>query len=146
MGRKRLPKLIRQTLAERANKRCEYCQSRSDCACESFEGGHVLPFAAGGSDDLSNLAHTCRGCNSRLSDRTHAPDPATGLTVPIFHPRKDKWKDHFAWDEAYLNIIGLTPIGRATVEALQLNREGVVNLRKLMKLGGIHPPPTEEEG
>jgi hypothetical protein len=105
-----------------------------------------LPFAAGGSDDLSNLAHTCRGCNSRLSDRTHAPDPATGLTVPIFHPRKDKWKDHFAWDEAYLNIIGLTPIGRATVEALQLNREGVVNLRKLMKLGGIHPPPTEEEG
>jgi hypothetical protein len=44
------------------------------------------------------------------------------------------------WDEGYLNIIGLTPVGRTTVEALKLNRIGVVNLRKLMILGGIHPP------
>jgi hypothetical protein len=34
----------------------------------------------------------------------------------------------------------LTPTGRATVEKLQLNREGVVNLRQVMAMAGKHPP------
>lgn len=36
--------------------------------------------------------------------------------------------------------IGLTPIGRATVETLRLNRTGVVNLRQLLIATGQHPP------
>ena len=30
--------------------------------------------------------------------------------------------------------------GRATVAALHLNRAGLVNIRRLMVLGGVHPP------
>gem|GEM_PF-4995517 len=40
----------------------------------------------------------------------------------------------------YSLIIGITPIGRATVEELQLNRNGVVNLRKVLYQMGEHPP------
>lgn len=52
----------------------------------------------------------------------------------------NKWADHFVWNEDFSLIIGITPIGRATVETLQLNREGLVNLRKVLYPIGEHPP------
>lgn len=69
-----------------------------------------------------------------------ALDPATGDIVPLFHPRVQDWKEHFAWDDSGLVMYGLTPAGRATVECLQLNREEVVNLRELLVMAGKHPP------
>ncbi|MEO0375234.1 MAG: hypothetical protein AAF329_11545, partial [Cyanobacteria bacterium P01_A01_bin.17] len=50
------------------------------------------------------------------------------------------WTDHFVWSQDYLSIVGTTAIGRATIETLQLNRTGVVNLRKLLILARLHPP------
>jgi hypothetical protein len=41
--------------------------------------------------------------------------------------------------------IGLTPTGRATVERLQLNREGVVNLRRVLRTIGQHPPMDSDQ-
>lgn len=43
----------------------------------------------------------------------------------------------------YKLIIGTTPIGRATVETLQLNREGCINLRKALFAFGKHPPSED---
>jgi HNH endonuclease len=140
MAKRYITKAVRQLIAERAYYLCEYCMCRSDCACESFESEHIMPFVLGGSNEPDNLAFTCRGCNSHKSDRITALDPLTEQSVLLFHPRNHHWYDHFAWDEEYLFIIGTTPIGRASVDALHLNRKGVVNLRRLMKLGGIHPP------
>jgi len=37
-------------------------------------------------------------------------------------------------------VIGLTPTGRATIVALELNRAGVINLRKLLRNSTQHPP------
>lgn len=37
-------------------------------------------------------------------------------------------------------MLGRTPIGRATVEALHLNRPELVNLRRLLRDVGEHPP------
>ncbi len=145
MAKQYLSPKLRAFIAERAQNRCEYCQCRSDCACESFEGEHFIPVSKGGSNESDNLAFTCRGCNSRKSDRTIVHDILTNQFVPIFNPRLERWDEHFAWTEDFLYIIGLTPTGRATVDALQLNRKGVVNLRMLMKLGGIHPPKGIDE-
>jgi len=39
-------------------------------------------------------------------------------------------------------IIGLTPSGRATVEALDLNRSSLINLRRVLRASGEHPPHT----
>ncbi|MEJ7710006.1 MAG: hypothetical protein WKF84_09135 [Pyrinomonadaceae bacterium] len=65
-----------------------------------------------------------------------AIDPTTGQTVPLFHPRRDNWHEHFTWNYDCTLLIGLTPTGRITVEELDLNREGVINLRQVMSLDG----------
>lgn len=64
----------------------------------------------------------------------------TGEIAPLYHPRQQKWGEHFAWNEDFTHIVGLTPTGRATVEALQLNRDGVVSLRRVLYAAGEHPP------
>jgi hypothetical protein len=48
--------------------------------------------------------------------------------------------EHFAWSHDFVLIHGLTSIGRATVERLQLKRPGVVNLRRVLRSTGEHPP------
>ena len=101
---------------------------------------HIVPLAKGGTHDLENLAWSCQGCNSRKYVTIEALDPVTGQTVSLYHPRRDRWLEHFAWNEDDTLIIGLTPTGRATVEKLQLNRLGVVNLRRVLSLMDLHPP------
>jgi len=65
----------------------------------------------------------------------------------LFHPREQSWDEHFAWNEDFTLILGLTPTGRATIEALHLNRSGLVNLRRVLYAIGEHPPkPTNEVG
>ena len=92
---------------------------------------------------MANLALACQGCNNHKYTKTEASDPVSGAMAPLFHPRRQRWRDHFTWDNTYTVIIGLTPTGRATVETLQLNRAGLVNLRRVLYAMGEHPP---EEG
>lgn len=93
--------------------------------------------------DRENLDCSCQGCNNHKGVRTQGRDPATESIVPLFHPRQHERKEHFAWSADYTQLIGLTPTGRATVAALQLNREGLINLRKLLIATGQHPLNTE---
>ena len=102
-----------------------------------------MPASRGGNHDLSNLALSCPGCNGHKSDKIEAIDPADGELVPLYNPRKQKWHEHFSWNERYTVILGITPTGRATVEALQLNRISVVNLRHVLYMFGKHPPRFE---
>jgi len=44
------------------------------------------------------------------------------------------------WNDEYATMQGITPTGRATVVALRLNREGLVNLRRVLYAMGEHPP------
>jgi len=52
----------------------------------------------------------------------------------------NRWDKHFGWNEDCSLMLGLTPIGRATVIAFQLNRERVVNLRRVLYQAHEHPP------
>lgn len=99
-----------------------------------------MPRVTGGQTDLDNLALACQGCNNHKYTRTEAIDTVTGDIVPLFHPRHHVWDEHFAWTEDFLLMIGLTPTGRATIEALKLNRTGVINLRRVLQAIGEHPP------
>jgi len=60
--------------------------------------------------------------------------------VPLFHPRQQQWSEHFPWQESFSRIYGLSPVSRATIRALQFNREGLVNWRRAMRALGVHPP------
>jgi hypothetical protein len=62
--------------------------------------------------------------------------------APLFQPRQQRRDEHFAWNDDYTVVIGLTPTGRATVAALHLNREGLVNLRRVLYVVGEHLPST----
>lgn len=48
------------------------------------------------------------------------------------------------WNRDFTLVIGVTPIGRATLAALRLNRPGVVNLREALYAVGKHPPGESE--
>jgi hypothetical protein len=108
---------------------------------QSFSVEHIEPRSRSGLTTSENLAYSCQGCNNHKYNKAKAPDPVSGEQVPLFHPRRHRWREHFAWSEDGTEVLGLTPTGRATVVALQLNREGLVNLRRLLFAAGEHPPP-----
>jgi hypothetical protein len=105
---------------------------------------HIEPRSRGGPTRAENLALSCQGCNNHKYNKTTATDPVSGTEVPLFHPRKHSWREHFAWSDNRTEVVGLTPTGRATVVALELNREGLVNLRRILFAAGEHPPPEPE--
>ncbi|MCB0061005.1 MAG: HNH endonuclease [Caldilineaceae bacterium] len=129
----------RRFVAERANRCCEYCYSPRDFSPDPFSIEHIIPLVLGGTNHNENLAFSCQGCNNHKFTSRSAIDPVTGETVPLYHPRLDEWSDHFTWSRDYQFIIGLTAKGRATVDRLRLNRDSVVNLRRVLYLTGEHP-------
>jgi hypothetical protein len=135
----------RQIIAERAKGRCEYCKSPADFATQSFSVEHIIPVSQAGETVLENLALACPGCNGHKYAKTEARDPIDGTVAPLYNPRKQKWPDHFGWNEEMTHIIGLTATGRATVSALQINRPGLVNMRRALFAMGLHPAVEEDE-
>jgi 5-methylcytosine-specific restriction endonuclease McrA len=133
-----------RAVIERAEGRCEYCQSTADYATETFAVEHVMPVSRGGTSELDNLALSCLGCNGHKYNKTEVLDPADGKIVPLFNPRQQNWQTHFGWSEDFTRIIGLTATGRATMEALQMNRPGLVNMRRLLYLIRQHPPKLND--
>ncbi len=93
---------------------------------------------------MSNLALACHGCNLFKSNKTEFFDAATDKTVRLFNPRIDIWYKHFTWTSDFTEIVGLTAIGRATIEALNLNRKGLANQRRLLHKYDKHPPISFE--
>jgi hypothetical protein len=62
-------------------------------------------------------------------------DPVTGAIVTLFHPRGDRWAEHFVWKGAWLG--GKTPRARATIEVLQINEPAAVAVRESLLEEGI---------
>jgi HNH endonuclease len=139
MPRVYIPANTQRAVIERAQGRCEYCQSRADYTTEPFAVEHIIPVSRGGTSEIDNLAFSCSGCNGHKYNRTEAPDPTDRTLVPLYNPRRQRWQDHFCWSDDHAQIIGLPPTGRATVEALKMNRTGLVNIRQALYLIGKPP-------
>jgi hypothetical protein len=126
-------------VAARAGHRCEYCRAPEVVFNFAFEVEHVIPAARGGPDDDANFALACRACNLLKADALTGSDDATGIVVPLFHPRRDSWPDHFRVDPESGLIAGLTPTGRATVARLQMNRPLQLAARRQWARLGLFP-------
>ena len=135
-----IPAALHRRVRERANGLCEYCRSPDNVSNASFHCDHIHPRNAGGKTELANLAWACPWCNTHKHAKTHAPDPQTGQRSLLFNPRTKQWKRHFMWSENLLYIIGRTRTGRATIDALNMNRIEHINRRKLLLSAGKHPP------
>ena len=130
---------LRTQVVAQAGGVCEYCRYPEEFNSGRFAVDHIFPCVLGGTEDLNNLALSCRSCNERKQDVTEAQDPLTEHSVSLFHPRRDRWEDHFAWSDDFRHMVGLTPTGRATITRLQTNHSGVVRQREVLHQLGPHP-------
>jgi hypothetical protein len=133
----KVPAKLRNEVVHRAGARCEYCRLSQEGQEAVFHVDHIHPLARGGPTDLANLALACVSCSLRKGARITARDPKSVKIVPIFHPRRQMWADHFRWTGN--RVVGLTPSGRATVVALRMNREIALAIRSEEARLGRHP-------
>jgi hypothetical protein len=112
----------------RASYRCEYCRAPQAAFSRPFHVEHIVARQHGGGTVPENLALACWQCNLKKGPNLTGIDPKTGTVTLLFHPRKDNWADHFTVGIETLlalgiEIRGLTPTGRATVQVLGMNEE-----------------------
>lgn len=140
MSSEYIPVALRQQVFDRARGMCEYCRSQAKYAIDALVIDHIQPISRGGKTIADNLALSCQTCNNYKYTKTTCLDPATNKLVPLFHPRQMNWEEHFTWNEDATQMLGITPIGRATIELLQTNRDGVTNMRRVLTTINEHPP------
>lgn len=138
-----LMKKIKAEVALRANYCCEYCRSQEQFSPSKFSVDHIVPSSKLGEDSIENLCYACQACNNHKYTNRVTTDPVTGETTSLFNPRLHLWEEHFIWNEDKSEVLGITPIGRATIVKLKLNRTGVKNLRGALRKLGLHPPNTK---
>jgi hypothetical protein len=131
---------LRERVRRQAEDRCGYCLCSQQYMPGPLEIDHIRPSSRGGTDDEDNLWLACTTCNRFKGAQESGHDPVTQVDVHLYNPRKQDWNSHFVWsiDGAY--IIGLTPCGRATIDALQLNNSNAVMVRSAWMSVGWHPP------
>jgi 5-methylcytosine-specific restriction endonuclease McrA len=139
----------RQLVRRRAKYLCEYCHSPERICTTRFTIDHIIPQSLGGSDEPGNLALACRRCNERRYNFIAGFDTETQTIVPLFNPRQQQWAEHFIWTANGREIVGITPIGRATCNRLDLNderyeqEESIRSTRGFWVQAGWHPPPED---
>lgn len=131
---------LRRRIIETAQNRCGYCLMPAEYVYAPMEIDHIWPLTLGGTDDETNLWLACPRCNLYKGSQTQGHDLETNENVLLFNPRNQIWAEHFHWNDAKTQIIGLTPIGRATVTALQFNIEEAVAFRSFIVVAGWIPP------
>jgi len=141
MGKTKISPETRDLVESRAGGKCEYCKALVHFSPHPFTIDHIIPLSKNGSEAFENIAYACFGCNRCKHDKTIAIDPFTQFEVQLFNPRTQNWHDHFTWDAvSSTKIMGLTPTGRATLHALQLNRPALIRMRKELIEVYRHPP------
>jgi len=149
--------LVRLIVRSRARESCEYCLAP---ALGQFHLDHIIPgkcwkqYTEGklvpllpslgrrGPDHLDNYALSCAFCNSRKQDRVSLR--LWGRRIRLFDPRLDSWSEHFMFANRYLHLVGKTPVGQATEQALGFNHaelDGPLGVRHQLIVTGHYPPP-----
>lgn len=122
----------------RALQRCEYCHLPQAGHDQRFSIDHVIPRKHGGTDASVNLALACLRCNLAKGPNLSGIDPASGQIVTLFNPRTHVWNEHFSFSQAL--VIGVTAIGRATVQVMAMNAPERLMLRRALMAEGIFDP------
>jgi hypothetical protein len=131
---------LRQQLLEADDHSCAYCQTRQFNSGYPMVVDHIVPRKSGGRTEFGNLCYACHRCNEFKGAATEVKDPLTDSRVPLFHPRRQRWHDHFYWHDTGFRIGALTAVGRVTIIALKLNNEVIINARRNWVSAGLHPP------
>ena len=101
---------------------------------------HIVAEKHGGASAADNLSLACILCNSRKGSDLTSVDEQTGSIEPLFHPRRDRWTDHFQLEGGCIEP--RTATGRVTVRLLHLNDHERVRERELLVAAGSIREPT----
>jgi hypothetical protein len=118
----------RRRVRARASERCEYCKLHQRHSEVTHHIEHIVAKQHDGSENTHNLAFACHLCNLKKGTNLSGIDPLTGLVVSLFHPRKDKWDDHFIFRGAEIRALGAS--ARATIRVLAMNDPDRIELRR----------------
>ena len=132
-----IPAALRQVVLARAAERCEYCRFPQAASFLTCEVEHIIAEKHGGATIESNLALACPFCNRFKGSDLGSLDPETSQLTPFFHPRNQRWDDHFHLEGA--RIIPLTPEGRVTVIIFQFNHPDRIAEREPLIDAGMYP-------
>ncbi len=138
-----IPDRLRIVVRSRAREVCECCLLPQWTQDATFHIDHIQPRSARGLTVEANLALACVGCSLRKGAQSVGNDRDTGVQVSLFNPRVDEWTDHFRFTKSWL-IKGRTAAGRATIEAVQLNRTSLVRLRRFLARGNQFPTASDD--
>ena len=134
-----IPRAIQQQVHERASGLCEYCHLPDACTTLPFQIDHIIAEKHGGLTTLENRAYCYLHCNAVKRPNIAGVNQETGDVVRLFHPRKDTWEEHFAWDGS--RLLSSTAIGQVTIAVLAINAPYRLEVRQALIAEGVFPPP-----
>lgn len=130
----RIPDKLAALVQARATDRCEYCHAPQAVIGQAFHIDYIIPRSLNGHTSSSNLCFACPHCNLAKGDQTQAIDPRTRKKMRLFNPRTDEWDKHFQWNDDLTTLLGKTAIGRATIQALDMNAVMLRRARRFWQL------------
>ena len=126
---------LREEVRSRGRYRCEYCLISEELALIRHEVDHIIAVKHGGASNSDNLALSCTLCNRHKGSDLASIDSETGALLRLFHPRRDRWDEHFELRGPM--IVAHSGIGRATIRLLQLNLPQRIKEREAMIQAGL---------
>jgi 5-methylcytosine-specific restriction endonuclease McrA len=122
--------VLERAVRKRAPHCCEYCRLPEKRSKLPFVLDHIIARQHGGKSVIDNLALCCGFCNRHKGPNVAGIDTRTKLLTPLFNPRRDRWAEHFRWSRE--RLIGLTAIGRVTIEVLAINDQEQLDVRRAL--------------
>lgn len=135
---------LKQRVRRRAKDVCEYCRMPQRFDVRPLQIDHVIAQKHYGTTVSENLALACYDCNLYKGPNVAGVDPQTDNVERLYHPRQDRWEEHFVWDGP--RLVGRTPVGRTTVACLAINAQERVVIRGELIADGLFPPPPGDSG
>jgi hypothetical protein len=133
----KVPKQTRELVRRRAHGACEYCRLPEHASILPHQVDHIIASQHHGADDADNLCLCCIHCNMKKGPNIASIDPGTNAVVPLFHPRRQSWAEHFFMDGEG-RLYGLSPEGRASVQLMDMNDVERAQLRAELLRRGWH--------
>lgn len=128
-------------MAQRAPRTCEYCLISAEDCYFGLEPDHIISRKHGGMSEAGNLALACVFCNRHKGTDLASFSQRTGLLVPLYIPRQERWTDHFALGIDGATIVPISDVGEVAVRILRMNAANRVTERVELRRAGRYPTP-----
>jgi hypothetical protein len=120
---------------------CEYCLIHEGDTFLGCEVDHIISEKHGGPTREQNLAFACLFCNRNKGSDIASLAAGEGRLVRFFHPRLDRWNDHFRLSRDGVALVPLTDIGEATIRIFGINAGERLLERDALRAVGRYPTP-----